>query len=91
MTDGAGNYQEAAEVADYATALGNANTAFDGSLQYYMTSAADLDGAAGFGQVEGEEGAGLLFFDANLDGDADGVVVLAGVDASTFAAADIVA
>jgi len=68
-----------------------ANLAFDGTVQYYMTSATDLDGAAGTGQVEGDEGAGLLFFDANLDGSVDGVVLLLGVTRTTFQADDIVA
>lgn len=78
ISDGsAGNYSEGAEVADFATALGDANTAMAGGDTYYLTSTAADEG--------------LLFFDANADGEADGVVQLLGVDASTFAAADIVA
>ena len=60
-------------------------------MQYYLTSAADLDGDAGRGLVEGQEGAGLLFFDGNLDGDVDGVVLLLGVTEANFAAGDIIA
>lgn len=93
MQAGSGaNYLEAAEVATYAAALANANTAFTtnaGTLQYYLTSATDMDGAAGTGLVNGQEGAGMLFFDANLDGTADGVILLTGVTDATFAAFDI--
>jgi hypothetical protein len=89
MQAGSGaNYLEAAEVADYATALANAGTAFTtnaGTLQYYLTSATDLDGAGA-----GTDGSGLLFFDANLDGTADGVILLTGVTQSSFAAFDII-
>lgn len=87
-----GNYVEAAAAANYTVARDAANDAFDGTVQYYMTSAADLDGAALSGQLAtGEEGGGLLFFDANLDGNVDGVVVLLGVTSASFAAANIVA
>ncbi|EIC28704.1 beta strand repeat-containing protein [Methylomicrobium album] len=89
-----GNYLEAAEVDTYLTAFNDANAAFSsnvGTLQYYLTSAADLDGGVGTGQVEGQEGAGLLFFDANLDGSADGVILLVGVDNNSFSALDIIA
>lgn len=85
------NYFEAAAVANYATALANADAAFDSTVQYYLTSATDLDGTGGTGQVEGEEGAGLLFVDANLDGNADLVVLLLGVTSANFSALDIVA
>lgn len=85
------NYVEVAAAADYATALAAANTAFNGTVQYYMTSATDLDGVATTGLVNGQEGAGLLFFDANLDGDVDGVVLLSGITSATFAAGDIIA
>ncbi|MBX9833543.1 MAG: hypothetical protein K2X78_10930, partial [Burkholderiaceae bacterium] len=85
-----GNYVEAAAAANYTVARDAANDAFDGTVQYYMTSAADLDGAALSGQLAtGEEGGGLLFFDANLDGNVDGVVVLLGVTSASFAAANI--
>ncbi len=94
MQAGSGlNYLSAAEVADYAIALGNATTEFtnnSGTLQYYLTSATDLDGVATTGLVNGEEGAGLLFFDANLDGVADGVIVLTGVTNASFSAFDII-
>ncbi|MGE8398155.1 MAG: hypothetical protein ACN6NT_11180, partial [Comamonas sp.] len=86
------NYLEVAGVDTYATALTNANAAFNGTVQYYLTSAADLDGVAGTGQVENNaEGAGLLFIDANLDGNVDAVVLLLGVTSDNFAATDIVA
>jgi hypothetical protein len=75
----AANYKEAAEVADYATALANANTAFDSTVQYYLTSSA----------AAGEEG--LLFVDVDLDGTADSVVHLVGITQANFAATDIVA
>lgn len=88
---GAGNYSEAAAVADYATARADADTIFDGTVQYYLTSATDLDGAATTGLVEGQEGAGLLFVDANLDGNTDMVVLLLGVTSGSFVASDIVA
>jgi hypothetical protein len=73
----AANYREAAETADFATALADANTLFNGTIVYYLTSTED-DG-------------GLLFFDANADGNADGVVNLVGIDETTFAASNIVA
>lgn len=72
------NYVEAAAAADYATALTNANTAANGTVQYYLTSST-------------ADNIGLLFFDANLDGDIDGVVALTGITSATFAAGDIVA
>ena len=86
------NYLEAAGVATYTDARNAANAAFDGTVQYYLTSAADLDGGATTGLLAtGEEGAGLLFFDANLDGNVDGVVVLLGVTNTSFNALDIAA
>ncbi|QQD18089.1 hypothetical protein I6N98_17395 [Spongiibacter nanhainus] len=90
LVAGTGNYAEAAEVADYATALANANTAFDGSVTYYLTSATDLDGVGGTGLVEGQEGAGILFADANLDGTADVAILLLNVTSDDFLATDIV-
>lgn len=85
------NYLEAAGVANYGLARTAADAAFDGTVQYYLTSATDFDGVGGTGQVEGQEGGGLLFFDANLDGNVDGVVILLGVTSATFHASDIVA
>ena len=73
----ASNYSEGAEVADYATALADANAAMVGGDTYYLTSTA-ADG-------------GLLFFDANGDGDADGLVNLLGVNSGNFGFGDIVA
>ncbi len=72
-----GNYSEGAEVADFATALADADTAMDGTNIYYLTSSA----------AAGEEG--LLFYDANADGTADGVVHLIGIDSSSFDDSDI--
>ena len=72
------NYDEGAEVADFATAETAANAAMDGTVIYYMTSSA----------TAGEEG--LLFFDANADGTADGVVHLVGLDSTSFDEDDIV-
>ncbi len=71
------NYSEGAEVADFATALADADTAMDGTNIYYLTSSA----------AAGEEG--LLFYDANADGTADGVVHLIGIDSSSFDDSDI--
>lgn len=90
LVAGTGNYAEAPEVADYATALANANTAFDGSVTYYLTSATDLDGAGGSGLIEGQEGSGILFADANLDGTADVAILLLNVTSDDFLATDIV-
>ena len=76
------NYSEGAEVDHFNDALDAANNAFDGTVVYYLTSV-----AAENGQPE----SGLLFFDANADGTADGVISLAGVDDTTFDEQDIVA
>ena len=86
------NFVKAAVAAtDYNDARNDANAAFDGTVQYYTTWATDFDGASGTGLLAtGQEGAGLLFFDANLDGNVDGVVVLVGIT-SNFIASDIVA
>lgn len=72
------NYVEAAAAVDFTAARTAADTAFNGTVQYYLTSATAED-------------TGLLFFDANLDGDVDGVVALTGITSANFAAADIVA
>jgi len=72
------NYIEAATAADYATAYANANTAFDGSIQYYLTAST-------------ADAVGLLFVDANLDGSADLVVQMTGVSQANFTAANIIA
>jgi hypothetical protein len=72
------NYDEGAEVADFNTAETAANAAMDGTVIYYLTSSA----------TAGEEG--LLFFDANGDGAADGVVHLVGIDSASFDEDDIV-
>lgn len=72
------NYAEAVAAADFTTALGNANTAFDSTVMYYLTAST-------------ADNTGLLFFDANLDGNADGVVSLVGITSANFAATDIIA
>lgn len=78
----AANYAEAAEVADYATALADANTAMNGTVRYYLTSVTDVgDGSA----------SGVLFFDADADGVVDGAVRLTGVSEASFAFGDITA
>lgn len=79
MNVGTGWYAEdAAGAADYTEALTDADTAFNGTVMYFLTNSVADD-------------TGLLFFDANLDGDVDGVVALTGITAANFAAADIVA
>lgn len=79
------NYLEAPEYTDFATAQAAADAAFDSTVVYYMTSMADDPGTTDI--VE----SGLLFFDANADGNVDGVIQLLGVDADSFAAGDIIA
>lgn len=74
------NYVEAAAVADYATALADANSAFNGTVIYYLSSYND-----------GTDDVGVLFFDANGDGAVDGAVQLAGIDQDSFAFSDILA
>jgi hypothetical protein len=95
MEDGSNsNYDEDAGHDTYALALAEAIaefTANSGDLQYYLTSADDFDGVGGTGTVEGQEGGGLLFFDANLDGSVDGVITLLGVDSSSFDDSNITA
>jgi hypothetical protein len=48
---------------------------------YHFVSVTDFDGTADTGQLgpNNIEGGGLLFFDANLDGDIDGVLILENV------------
>jgi hypothetical protein len=70
------NYDEDPAAADFATALSNADAALGGGVIYYLTSTA-ADG-------------GLLFYDANGDGGADGVLSLPGVDSSSFDDSNIV-
>ena len=73
------NYTEALlPAADYATALALAELAIGGSVIYYLTSST-------------ADATGLLFFDANDDGDVDGVVSLTGITRDDFAFGDIVA
>ncbi|WP_206836786.1 beta strand repeat-containing protein [Marinobacterium iners] len=80
------NFLAEAEVADYETALVNANNAMDGVVRYYLTSLADNDATA-----EVDDATGLLFFDANEDGTVDGVIALTGIDENNFVFGDIVA
>jgi len=80
------NYAEAAAATDYATALAAADLAMNNVVQYYLTSIPDDAGTAGV-----NEATGLLFFDANRDGNVDGVISLTGVDQASFAATDIIA
>lgn len=82
----AANYAEAAQVADYATALTDAGTALNGTVRYYLTSVLDIDvGTAG------NQTTGVLFFDADADGVVDGAVRLTGVSEANFAYTDITA
>lgn len=64
------------EVATYADAFAAATGALDGSAMFFYVGVEDYDGAEGTGQINGQEGGGLLFFDANLDGDIDGVIII---------------
>lgn len=83
MADGTGtNYDEAAGVVDYVTALSDANLAMDGTVRYYLTSVNETAPGAG-------DGYGVLFFDANGDGGVDGVVQLLGVTEANFEWGDI--
>ncbi|MGM0632791.1 MAG: beta strand repeat-containing protein, partial [Pseudomonadota bacterium] len=72
-----GNYFEDSGQSNWTDAFNEANNQFDGATIYYLTS------------TPSEEG--LLFFDANADGEADGVVQLTGVDNTSFDYTDIVA
>jgi len=81
-----GNYAEDDGAADFATALADANAAMETGKMYYLTSIPD---DASTPAVD-EEG-GLLFYDANADGDADGVLQLIGVNNTNFDYTDIAA
>ncbi|SDE30786.1 DUF4214 domain-containing protein [Desulfuromonas thiophila] len=87
------NVVKLAGVADFATALAAADLSFDGTVQYFLTSYTSADTETGvLGDLTNTgDTIGLLFFDANLDEEVDGVVVLLGVDSTSFAYADIVA
>lgn len=96
LQNGSGlNYLGAIGVANVGTAVANAALAFtanSGSLQYYMTSVADIDGGAA--DFNGDtnltnDAYGMLFVDANLDGTADAMILLAGITAATFSPLDI--
>ena len=86
MAGSAANYAEAAQVADYVTALANANTAMNGTVRYYLTSMLDSDLV-----TAGNQTTGVLFFDADADGVVDGAVRLTGVSDANFAFGDITA
>ena len=74
-------------VADYAAAWTAASGALAGANMYHFVSVTDFDtGTSGVGTGLGPndvQGGGLLFFDANLDGDIDGLLILQNV--SSFA------
>lgn len=80
------NFIKAGEVANYATALADADLALNGVVQYYLTSVLDSDLV-----TLGNQTTGVLFFDANADGVIDGVVSLTGISNSNFVYSDIVA
>lgn len=83
---GTGNYVESATVlADFAAALASANTALA------ALNATAGGAAARLYAFRSDADNGYLFVDTDSDGDADQVIVLAGVTAATFAATDIVA
>lgn len=92
LSAGSGStYTEVAEVADFTTARNAADAWFTSGTtrQYYLTSIADQS------EFDTDPSAtdpvGLLFFDANLDGNVDGVVALMGISSANFAATDIIA
>ena len=66
----------------YGDALTAAGTAMDGTVQFYLTSIATDDAGAS---------TGILFFDANGDGDVNGAINLTGIDSTTFDFTDIIA
>jgi hypothetical protein len=80
------NYLESGNQTSYATAYAAANAAFDGTVRYYLTSTDDLDGNA-----TADDASGLLFFDANGDSTADGVILLTGITSANFDETDIIA
>ncbi len=72
---------------NYTDAFNAANTALGGGTIYYFSSILfDLDGDAG----TPDEEIGLLFFDANDDGEADGVLILPDVDEADFNASFLI-
>jgi len=75
----AGEYTEAANVADFATALAAANAVFAGAnnQSYYLTSATGVGG--------------LLFINDDNNATADAVIILTGITFANFAATDILA
>jgi len=76
------NYKAAAGVDTFAEAHTAADDAMNGTVRYYLTSINNT--------VDPTEPDGVLFFDANADGTADGVVQLIGIDMSSFVATDII-
>ena len=72
--------------ANYAAAFAAANAALGAGTIYYFSSILfDIDGDTVADEV------GLLFFDANDDGEADGLILLPGVDETEFNASFIIA
>jgi hypothetical protein len=84
------NYLDASSVADFTTARNAADAAFNGTIQYYVTSVDDQN-AFDTDPDSATDPVGLLFFDANLDGNVDGVVALVGINSDNFQASYIVA
>ena len=78
------NYGEAgAAVADFAAALGAANTALA-----VLNSNGNTNAAALY-NLQHDATNGYLFIDTDSDGDADAVVILTGITNATFAHSDI--
>ncbi|EIJ34260.1 calcium-binding protein [Thiothrix nivea] len=71
----ADSYLEAAAVADFATALGNANAAMDGTVVFYLTNVGND---------------GLLFVDTDANGSANEVIKLTGITSANFALTDLI-
>jgi hypothetical protein len=78
----AANYRENAGFGDFDLAHAAADVAMDGTVRYYLTS---------INSTLTDPGVGVLFFDANADGTADGVVALTGITETNFAFTDIIA
>ena len=89
-----GNFDfDAVQYSTYSDAFDAANAALGSNVIYFFTSIEAEVGASYIetGVLEEGDTVGLLFFDANNNGDADGVIALIGVDDTMFQANDIVA